>query len=60
MASAKDLKKKIHSIGNTAKITRTMEMVSAAKSKQTHSRVEANTPYSLKLTELLESLSQAE
>jgi F-type H+-transporting ATPase subunit gamma len=59
MASAKDLKKKIHSIGNTSKITRTMEMVSAAKSKQTHGRVEANTPYSRKLSELLESLTGA-
>lgn len=59
MASAKDLRKKIHSIANTAKITRTMEMVSAAKSKQTHARVEANTPYSKKLAELLVSLSRA-
>ena len=59
MASAKDLKKKIRSISNTKKITRTLEMVSAAKAKQTQSRVVANTPYSRKLAEILESLCAA-
>ena len=53
MAGLKDIKKKITSISNTRKITRTMEMVAAAKSKQTIDRVEASTPYSSKLTELL-------
>ena len=41
MAGLKDIKKKITSISNTRKITRTMEMVAAAKSKQTIDRVEA-------------------
>lgn len=59
MASAKDLKKKIRSISNTKKITRTMEMVAAAKSKRAQARVVANTPYSEKLAELLDSLSAA-
>jgi F-type H+-transporting ATPase subunit gamma len=36
-----------------------MEMVATAKSKRAQSRVVANTPYSEKLTELLESLSAA-
>ena len=57
MAGLKDIKKKITSISNTRKITRTMEMVAAAKSKQTIDRVEASTPYSSKLTELLDSLT---
>ena len=57
MAGLKDIKKKITSISNTRKITRTMEMVAAAKSKQTIDRVEASTPYSSKLTELLHSLT---
>ena len=57
MAGLKDIKKKITSISNTRKITRTMEMVAAAKSKQTIDRVEASTPYSSKLTELLNSLT---
>ena len=57
MAGLKDIKKKITSISNTRKITRTMEMVAAAKSKQTIDRVEASTPYSNKLRELLDSLT---
>ena len=57
MAGLKHIKKKITSISNTRKITRTMEMVAAAKSKQTIDRVEASTPYSSKLTELLNSLT---
>ena len=57
MAGLKDIKKKITSLSNTRKITRTMEMVAAAKSKQTIDRVEASTPYSSKLTELLNSLT---
>jgi F-type H+-transporting ATPase subunit gamma len=60
VASTKEIKGKIRSVTNTRKITKTMEMVSAAKSKQTHGRVEANRPYSRKLVELLESLSRAE
>ncbi len=56
MASLKDISKKIKSISNTRKITRTMEMVSAAKSKQTINRVDASTPYSAKLRELMDSL----
>jgi F-type H+-transporting ATPase subunit gamma len=59
MASAKDLKKKIRSIGNTKKITRTMEMVATVRSKQAQDRVKATTPYSEKLGEILQSLAQA-
>ena len=59
MASAKDLKKKIRSIGNTRKITRTMEMVATVRSKQAQDRIKATTPYSTKLAEILQSLSKA-
>lgn len=59
MASAKDLKKKIRSIGNTKKITRTMEMVATVRSKQAQDRIKATTPYSNKLAEILSSLSQS-
>ena len=57
MASLKDIKNQIKSVSNTRKITRTMEMVSAAKSKQTINRVESSTPYSEKLRELMDGLS---
>jgi F-type H+-transporting ATPase subunit gamma len=59
MASAKDLKKKIRSISNTKKITRTMELVATAKSKRAQDRVKASTPYSGTLAEILESLARA-
>ncbi len=59
MASLKDYKNKLKSISNTRKITRTMEMVSAAKAKKTTDRVEASTPYSQKLRELMDGLSSA-
>lgn len=57
MASAKDLKKKIRSISNTKKITRTMEMVATVKSKRAQDRIKATTPYSRKLAEILKSLA---
>ncbi len=56
MASARDLRKKIRSISNTQKITRTMEMVATAKSKRAQSRIEATLPYSNKLAEILSNL----
>ncbi|MBN1444190.1 MAG: ATP synthase F1 subunit gamma [Planctomycetes bacterium] len=60
MASAKDIKRKIKSISATKKITRTMEMVAAAKSKKTTRRVEIAAPYNEKLGELLENLCAGE
>lgn len=59
MASAKDIKKKIRSISNTKKITRTMEMVSTVKSKRGQDRIQAVTPYSDKLVEILRSLARS-
>jgi F-type H+-transporting ATPase subunit gamma len=46
MASAKDIKKKIRSVSNTRKITRTMEMVATVKSKKGQDRLRALVPYS--------------
>jgi len=57
MPSAKDLKRKIRSISNTKKITRTMEMVATVKSKRAQDRIKATTPYSRKLAEILQSLA---
>lgn len=59
MASAKDLKKKLRSISNTKKITRTMELVATVKSKRAQDRVNASTPYSRSLAEILQSLVRA-
>lgn len=59
MASAKDLKKKIRSISNTKKITRTMELVATARSKRAQDRVNASTPYSQALGDILRNLAAA-
>ncbi|MBI3395789.1 MAG: ATP synthase F1 subunit gamma [Spirochaetia bacterium] len=57
MAGSKELKKRIQSVQNTRKITRTMELVSAAKSKRMVDRVNAARPYSDKVSEILLSLA---
>ena len=59
MASARDLRKKIKSITNTRKITRTMELVATSKAKRAQDRVIATTPYSEKLTAALGRLAEA-
>ncbi|MBI4585688.1 MAG: ATP synthase F1 subunit gamma [Planctomycetes bacterium] len=59
MASARDLRKKIRSISNTRKITRTMELVATSKAKRAQDRLKSTTPYSQKLAELLFHLFQA-
>lgn len=57
MASPREIKKRILSVKNTRKITRTMEMVSTAKSKKASNRVNASQPYASKVQELMQSLS---
>ncbi|MCB1172241.1 MAG: ATP synthase F1 subunit gamma [Leptospiraceae bacterium] len=59
MAGTKEIKKRINSVKNTRKITRTMEMVSTAKSKKLIDRVHAAQPYAQKLHEVMVSLSRA-
>ena len=56
MAGAKEIRKRISSVRNTRKITRTMEMVSTAKSKRMVDRVNEAKPYGLKIAEIIESL----
>jgi len=56
MASGKEIKKRINSVKNTRKITRTMEMVSTAKSKKLVDRVNAAKPYGEKLRQIMASL----
>lgn len=57
MASPREIKKRISSVKNTRKITRTMEMVSTAKSKKASDRVNASQPYANKVQELMSSLA---
>lgn len=59
MAKAKVLLKRRKSVRNTKKITRTMEMVSTAKYKQTYGRIANSGPYQEKLREMMADLSAA-
>ena len=56
MASGKELKKRIKSVKNTSKITKTMEMVATAKSKRMMDRVQAARPYAEKISEFMDTL----
>jgi F-type H+-transporting ATPase subunit gamma len=57
MAKAKVLLKRQKSVRNTKKITRTMEMVSTAKYKQSFGRIGNSAPYQEKLREVMADLS---
>ena len=59
MAKAKVLLKRSKSVRNTKKITRTMEMVSTAKYKQSFTRIANSGPYQEKLREMMADLAGA-
>ena len=56
MAKARELKRRIRSVENTRKITRTMEMVSTSKLKRAQDRVVGARPYAQALAEVLGDL----
>ena len=55
--SARAVKRKIRSVSNIKKITRAMQMVSAAKLKKVQGRLTELRPYSDKIVEFMTSLS---
>jgi F-type H+-transporting ATPase subunit gamma len=57
LATPREIKKRINSVKNTRKITRTMEMVSTAKAKKATNKVNAAKPYAQLTRELVSSLS---
>ncbi|MGH8550322.1 MAG: F0F1 ATP synthase subunit gamma [Methylococcales bacterium] len=59
MASGKEIRTKVASIKNTQKITRAMEMVAASKMRKTQDRMQATRPYSRKISQIINHLSQA-
>lgn len=59
MATLKQIRRRIRSVKSTQKITRAMEMVSAAKLRRAQDRALAARPYARKVTEVLQSLSGA-
>uniref|UniRef100_A0A832HYL3 ATP synthase gamma chain n=1 Tax=Eiseniibacteriota bacterium TaxID=2212470 RepID=A0A832HYL3_UNCEI len=59
MASLKEIRRRIRSIGNTQKIFKAMETVAAAKLRRAQARAHAARPYSAKISEMLGHLSGA-
>ena len=57
MPSLKDLKNKIASVKNTRKITKAMQMVSAAKLRRAQDAAEAARPYAERMTAVMGGLS---
>ena len=53
MPNPHDIERRISSVTSTKQVTRTMEMVSAAKIRRSTERVEAATPYSNSMMEML-------
>jgi F-type H+-transporting ATPase subunit gamma len=60
MAKAREIKRRIGSVENTKKITRTMEMVAASKLRRARRRVEESRPYSRKLAHVIRRLATPE
>ncbi|MCI0341089.1 MAG: ATP synthase F1 subunit gamma [Planctomycetales bacterium] len=56
MAKARELRRRIKSVRNTRKITRTMELVATAKAKVTTDRVKSVVPYSQTLLGMVSAL----
>ena len=59
MAVGKEIRGKIKSFENTKKITKAMEMVSAAKMRRAQERMRASRPYADKIRNITANLSQA-
>ncbi|HTM64195.1 MAG TPA: F0F1 ATP synthase subunit gamma [Gammaproteobacteria bacterium] len=53
MAIAKEIRLKIHSVKNTQKITKAMEMVAASKMRKTQDRMRRAVPYAKKIMEVI-------
>jgi F-type H+-transporting ATPase subunit gamma len=59
LASVQDIRRRIRSVRNTAKITRAMELVAAAKLRRAQQRIEAMRPYADRMLELMGGVARA-
>jgi F-type H+-transporting ATPase subunit gamma len=59
VATLRDIRRRIRSVKSTAQITKTMEMVSAAKLRRAQTAVESARPYGQQLREVLGNLASA-
>ena len=58
MPNLHDLERRINSVNSTKQITRTMEMVAAAKIRRASERVVAATPYAESMAEILANVAE--
>lgn len=58
MPNLHDIERRINSVNSTKQITRTMEMVAAAKIRRSNERVLAATPYSDSMAEMLANVAE--
>lgn len=58
MPNLHDLERRINSVNSTKQITRTMEMVAAAKIRKATDRVDAATPYAASMCEMLAHVAE--
>ncbi len=59
MTAAKEIRKKIASIGNTQKITSAMEMVAASKMRRTQAKMREGRPYSDRMRQVIGHLAHS-
>lgn len=59
MAIAKEIRLKIHSIKNTQKITKAMEMVAASKMRKTQERMVKAIPYAKKILQVISHVAKS-
>jgi F-type H+-transporting ATPase subunit gamma len=57
VATLRDIRRRIASVQNTKKITKAMEMVSAAKLRRNQGRIEALRPYAAAMVEMMRDLA---
>lgn len=58
MPNLHDIERRINSVSSTKQITRTMEMVAAAKIRRANERVQASTPYAESMAEMLANVAK--
>ncbi len=59
MPNLHDIERRIGSVASTKQITRTMEMVAAAKIRRARERDAGSTPYKAALTDVMLTVAQA-
>ena len=57
MANVRQLRRRIRSVQNTAKVTRAMQMIAASKMRRAQDRVAAARPYASKIREVIAGLT---